>query len=290
MRFAFAALAGLILSASALSTPALAQSDGTSDVGRRDIPSPDTANRDTVTIGVGGLVVPRYEGSDDYTVIPGGAVRGTLSGISFSTVGTALYVNVLPAQGVGTHFVFGPMAHVTLQRSSLRQTRDPAIVALGRIPVAVEVGANVGISRTGVITSDYDNLSINLGAAHDVTGQHDSLLLYPSISYGTPLSRKAYVGVSVAATYVGGGYARTYFGVTNQQALTSGLASYSLGDGFKDVNVGLLGNLSVTGDLRRGLSLFAIGNYSRLLGDFARSPVVAKRNQFFGGLGLAYTF
>jgi MipA family protein len=60
--------------------------------------------------------------------------------------------------------------------------------------------------------------------------------------------------------------------------------------GFKDINFGALANVSLTGDLLGGLSVFAIGNYSKLLGDFGRSPIVRDRNQWFGGLGLAYTF
>ncbi len=259
--------------------PAFAQ-DATSD-----------PNRDTLSIGVGAAVVPRYEGSDSSRIVPAAAVRGKLSGLSFTTQGTALFVDLVPSSGgPGTKFTFGPMAHLTLNRSGRKTTRDPQVVALGRIPVAVELGGHVGITRTGVITSDYDSIGVNVAVSHDVSGIHDSLIVTPSLSYGTPLSTKVYVGASVAADHVGRGYARTYFGVTPAQALASGLAAYTPDEGFKDVNFGLLGNMSLTGDLRHGLSLFAIGNYERLLGDFARSPVVRDRNQWFGGLGLAYTF
>lgn len=248
-------------------------------------------NRDTLSIGVGGAVLPRYEGSDDYKLSPAGAIRGKLSGVSFITQGTALFVDLVPSSsGPGTKFNLGPMAHVTLNRSSLKTTRDPQIVALGRIPIAVEVGGHVGVTRTGLITSDYDSLNIDVAVSHDVTGIHDSLIVSPSITYGTPLSRKAYVGAYVGADHVGSGYARTYFGVTPAQSLASGLATYTPKAGFKTANAGLFGNVSLTGDLFGGLSAFVIGNYSRLLGDFGRSPVVRDRNQWFGGLGLAYTF
>ena len=74
------------------------------------------------------------------------------------------------------------------------------------------------------------------------------------------------------------------------QSTDSGLGIYSPGKGWKDVNFSALANYSITGDLRHGLSVFAIGNYERLLGDFGRSPVVRDKGQWFGGLGLAYTF
>jgi MipA family protein len=270
-------LLALTLFATAASTPALAQDADT--------------GRDTITVGGGAAVVSRYEGADDYRIVPAGAIRGKVSGISFITLGTALLVDLIPSgDGPGTNFSLGPMAHLTLNRSSIKGTRDPQIAALGRIPVALEIGGHAGITRTGLITSDYDSLNLDVAVSHDVTGIHNSLIVTPSITYGTPLSRKVYVGLTASANHVGSGYARTYFGVTPTQSLASGLPAYALGNGFKDVNFGVLGNLSLTGDLRRGLSVFAIGNYSKLIGDFGRSPVVREPNQWFGALGLAYTF
>ena len=253
-------------------------------------PDATDPSRDTFTIGAGGTIIPRYEGSGDYTVVPGGAIRGRVSGIGFTTVGTALYVDLIPEVASGTKLVLGPYAHLTLNRSSRPQVRDQQIVALGRVPISIDAGANIGISRTGVITSAYDTLAFNVSVSHDLSGIHDSLIVVPGITYGTPLSPKLYVGVTASATHVGDGYAQTYFGVTPAQRLASGLPVYSPGSGFKDVTFGALANASITGDLRGGLSAFAIGTYSKLLGDFGRSPVVADRNQFFGGLGLAYTF
>ena len=57
--------------------------------------------------------------------------------------------------------------------------------------------------------------------------------------------------------------------------------------------MGLLANQSLTGDLTHGLSLFGTAGYSRLAGDFKRSPIVADRGsagQWFGAIGLGYTF
>jgi MipA family protein len=251
----------------------------------------DAPPRDSVTIGVGVASVPRFEGASESTIIPAAAIRGTVSGISFSTVGTGLYVDLVrPRAATGIDFILGPVAHATLNRTSRKRTRDPQINALGKLDVAVELGGDIGISRTGVFTSDFDTLSFDVAVTHDVTGTHDSLIVTPTFAYATPLSTKLYVGASVSANYVGKGYGRTYFGVDGAQSLASALPVYDPGSGLKDINFGLLGNLSLSGDLRRGLSLFALGNYARLLGDFGRSPVVRDRGQWFGGVGLAYTF
>jgi outer membrane scaffolding protein for murein synthesis (MipA/OmpV family) len=49
----------------------------------------------------------------------------------------------------------------------------------------------------------------------------------------------------------------------------------------------------VTGDLLHGISIFGLGQYSRLMNDFKRSPIVSERgnaNQWLGAVGLAYTW
>ncbi len=265
------------LAFSALAMPAIAK-DG-------------DATPDTLTVGVGAGALPRYEGASDSLIVPLATVRGKVSGISFSTIGTALFVDVIPSKtGPGTKFVLGPVAHLGLNRSSLKHIDDPQIQTLGRIKPAVELGGHVGVSRTGVVTSVYDVLTFDLAVTHDVSGIHDATIVTPSINYGTPLSRKVFVGVSASGDYVGSGYAQRYFGVTPGQSLASGLATYTPGDGFKSLNAGVVATASLTGDLRHGLSAFALGNYERLLGEFGRSPVVRDRNQWIGGLGLAYTF
>ena len=118
-------------------------------------------------------------------------------------------------------------------------------------------------------------------------------MVTPTIEFGTPLSRKFYVGVSASADFVGNRYADYYFSVTPVEALASGLRPYNASGGMKNWKLGLLANQSITGDLTHGLSLFGTGNYSRLVGDFKRAPIVADRGsptQWLGALGLAYTW
>ncbi len=41
------------------------------------MPSPESLqNHDIMTIGVGGAILPDYEGSDDYRIIPAASIRG----------------------------------------------------------------------------------------------------------------------------------------------------------------------------------------------------------------------
>jgi outer membrane scaffolding protein for murein synthesis (MipA/OmpV family) len=272
---------GALLLAFAFGAPALAQ----------DISEPADDGGDTLTIGAGASYLPSYEGSDNYTVSGAGLIRGRVSGFSFYSRGTAFLLDVVrePA-GAPINIEFGPMVNLRLDRTS--RIKDARVRALGEIDTAFEAGAFLGVTKNGVL-HQYDFLTARVDVVHDVTNTHDALIVTPNLEYATPLSRKTLVGLSLSAEHVGSGYARTYFGVTPAGAAASGLSAYNLDGGFKNVRVALLGSQSLTGDLRRGLGVFAIGSYSRLLGDFKRSPIVrdaGDANQFFAALGLTYTF
>jgi len=249
-----------------------------------------------LTVGIGAAVIPSYEGSDDYRVIPVPQLRGKVSDFAFWTRGPSLYIDAIPNRGEGIDFQLGPVAGVRFDRTSRKSIKDAAVRALGERDVAVEVGGFVGIGKTGVLTSDYDNLSARVAITKDVAGAHDSYVITPAIEYFAPLSTRSFVGLGVSADYVGKKYGRYYYDVDAAGALASGLPAYSRageGSGFKKVGVNLTGGLSLSGDLRKGWALFALGGYSRMLGDYADSPVVSiagSKNQWIGAVGIGYTF
>jgi len=272
----------LLLSPLLLATPAAAQRVRT---------VPNTG--DTVTVGAGALVMPSYEGSDDYDVTAAPGARGRIDGFNFVWRGNRFWADVIRDQdgGPGWDFQLGPVFNLNFNRTS--GIKDEQVRALCKRKLALEVGGYVGIGKQGLITSDYDKLSVGVAYVHDVTDIHDSYVWTPSIDYGTPLSRRTYVGISVAADYAGGGYARTYFAVTPEGSAASGLPVFTPRAGWKDWSTTLLFSQSITGDLTHGLSFVAGGSYRRMLNDFAESPVTSiagSRDQWYGGAGLAYTF
>ncbi len=271
-------VAGAMLLAAA---PALAQ--------EADQPQDDP---NSLTIGLGAGYAPSYEGSDDYVVTPIGIAFGKVGGFSFFTRGTALFFDVVrePA-GAPIDIGFGPAVNLRFDRST--QIKDDRVEALGELDRAVEVGGFVSVGRTGVL-HQYDSIAARVHYVRDVTDTHDSYAIMPALEYGTPLSTTTYVGASVSGEYVGGGFARTYYGVDPAGSVRSGLPVYTPGKGFKNVRFSLFGSQSLTGDLRTGgLSLFAGGSYSRLLNDIKDSPLVAQvgdRDQYFASVGLSYSF
>lgn len=284
--FLLSAGAALLVAAA----PALAQ-ETTAPAQAPVTPDIDTGG-DSVTIGLGAGVVPTYEGSDHSRVVPVPAVRGTIDGFAFSTRGTKLLVDLVPNDpGPTWDYQFGPVVSLNFNRNG--NPKDDRVDALGRRKVALELGGYAGIGKTGVLTSDYDKLSASVVYTQDVSGVNHSYTITPQIEYGTPLSRKAYVGISGGATYAGNRYANTYFGVDGAGALASGLPFFDPRAGWKNWSVSALGTYSLTGDLLHGLLLVGGVSYSRLLNDFARSPVVSiagDRNQWYYALGLGYTF
>ena len=275
---------GLSLAAAA---PAFAQDSTTSD---------DAAGLggDSVTIGGAAAYVPDYEGSNHYRLAPGPAAIGSVSGFAFSVLGNRASIDLIPNKpGPGIDFELGPIGVVNFNRTDHTSIDDPRVAALPERDTAIELGGYIGIGKTGVITSPYDKLSVSLSYRHDVSGVHDSGIWQPSVSYLTPLSRKAAVALFASAQHVERGYAQTYFGITPDDSIASGLPAYSAHGGWKNYTLGAAVTYSLTGDLLHGLKVVAGGTYSRLLNSFSYSPitrVAGSPNQWLGAVGLAYTF
>ncbi|SEN57003.1 Outer membrane scaffolding protein for murein synthesis, MipA/OmpV family [Sphingomonas gellani] len=249
---------------------------------------------DSITVGLGAAYLPDYEGSDDYRFVPAPGAIGSFRGFNFTLAGNRLSVDLIPdGRGPTIDIQAGPIGVINFNRSSTKSIDDDRVKALGKVDTAVELGGYVGIGKTGVITSEYDRLSVSLSYRHDVSGTHKSGIWQPTVNYFTPLSRKAAVGLFASAEHAGNGYADAYFSVTPTQSLASTLPVYDAGKGWKNYTIGALGAVSVTGDLLHGFKLVGNVTYRRMLNDFADSPLVSvagSRSQWLGVLGVAYTF
>ena len=264
------------------SSPAFAQT----------LPSPEeVSQRDSLTLGAGVGIVPDYEGSDDYRIIPVAAVRGQYSGISFSTRGTYLYVDAIPRSG-NFEFDAGPIVGARINKR--RHIEDDVVELLPKTKTAIEVGGFAGISSHG-LTNPYDTLSFRLDVLHDFGNAHESTVLSPNIEFSTPLSRTTYVGAQLGAEFVSNKFADYYYSVTPADSLATGgiLPVYDADGGIKNWKIGLLLNQSLSGDLLHGLSIFGFGQYSHLMSDFKDAPIVDDRGsagQWLGAAGLAYSW
>lgn len=257
------------------------------------LPSPDEVNnRDTLTVAGGVGITPDYEGSDDYRWIPAGAIRGRYHGIGFTTRGAYLYVDVIPRGSGKWDIELGPMAGLRFNKRS--HIEDDVVELLPNTNTAYELGAFAGIAYNG-LTNPYDRLAFRVDVMNDVGNAHESTVISPNIEFSTPVSRSTYIGANVGMEFVSDKYADYYYTITPAQSVATGglLAPFDADGGMKNWKAGLLVNQSLTGDLLHGFSIFGVGQYSHLVGDFRDSPIVSDRGsagQWLAAAGLAYTW
>jgi outer membrane scaffolding protein for murein synthesis (MipA/OmpV family) len=276
--------AGVLAAALAWPVAIQAQTDGP--------PAETVFDGNYLTVGIGAGYAPTYEGSDNYDVFPFPLIQGNLLGIAITPRPGGVALDFIPdARAARVGFSLGPTAR--LRRNRVKDIKDPVVRSLGKLDTAVEVGANAGVSLYKVL-NPYDSVTVSSDVSWDVAGAHKGMVVSPSLSYFTPLSRSAVLNLSLSADHVDGDYADYYFSVTPAGNLASGLPVFDADGGWKSVSVTLIGGLDLDGDATNGgLGLFAIGGYTRMLGDFKRTPLTSLRgdpDQWLVGAGLAYTF
>lgn len=255
---------------------------------------PREPDRNRLTIGLGGGIAPEYEGASDYGFQPGGILQGKVEDFDFQVRGTNIYVDLIrDAPGSGLNLIAGPVAQVRFDRTSLKSIKDPRVALLGDRKTAVELGGYIGIGKRGFLIPPA-TLTFDLAFVHDVAGAHRSFIVSPGVALSSPLSQRSFARLGISADYVGRGYGRTYFDVPPIAAPIPTLNGYATqGAGFKSVGTTFLLTHDLGGDNRKGWGVFALTGYKRLLGQYARSPIVrdaGDADQFLAIAGVAYSF
>lgn len=297
----FPMTAAFLTSAAVLATaqPALAdpqQDDAPAEVSeRKREPRPtlkgSAFDGDFLAVGLGVGIGPDYVGSDDYTILPIPVLQGSFGGIDINPRRAGFALDLINDGDNRVSFQFGPVAKLNLNRSITPD--DPLVSAFPDLDMAVEVGPTAGVAFTEVLHS-VDSLSMNVDLLFDVAGAHDGMLVRPTATYFTPLSRAAAVSFSLHATWVDDDFADYYYTVDPALAPGTPLPAFEAEGGFRDTGVTLLGFVDANGNLLDGgLAVFGVVNYTRVLGDAADSPftsIAGSRDQFFAGVGIGYGF
>ncbi len=246
---------------------------------------------DWLSIGLGVGYAPSYDGSDDYVLFPLPVVQGSLGGIGISPRPAGLALDFIPDAEDGPSFSFGPAFR--LRNSRADQIEDPVVEAAGELDRAFEIGPSAGVSFPGVL-NQYDSVTISADARWDVAGAHEGMVVEPSLTYFTPLSRGIATSLSFGATFVDDDFADYYYSVNPAQNAASGLPLYQAEGGLTSLGVNALFGFDLDGDLANGgLAAILIGGYSRKMNDAKDNPYTAIRgdaDQFLVGVGLGYTF
>lgn len=264
LRYAIAAAGVLLL----LGGPAAAQ----------DRPDPG-AVRGSLSLGVG--VLPDYEGSDDYRVLPLPSVRLHWRGFGLFTRGAGLYLDALP-QG---EFLAGPVVNYRFGRDD---PDDHQVDALPDIDGAFEAGVFFGLSLSSG-DDPRERLVPMITFLHDVSGEHEGYLVTGSLSNSFALMRPLTLDLGASITYASEDYQETYFGIDAAGAARSGLSAYDPGAGFQDVSL----RATLDWSLSRAWSIGPTLIYKRLLHESADSPIVedaGSANQFIGLVATTWRF
>ncbi|MFP4518738.1 MAG: MipA/OmpV family protein [Oceanicaulis sp.] len=236
----------------------------------------------TQFVSAGAAMLPDYAGSDDFRVIPFGALRVEWGEVVIRTDGPGLAAELYEA-GPVTLGVYGRWS------GGRNEVEDAVVSLLPEVDNSIFTGVFAEIELADEILSPVDSLTLGVKAGADALGTVDGIAWTGSLTYAGALSRRSFYALSASVSGFSDDYADTLFSVDAAGATASGLPVYTAGGGVQD--------LGLTGIYTYGFterwSLTTILGWSRLLGDYADSPLVAVRgdeNQYFLGLALGRRF
>lgn len=233
-------------------------------------------------VAAGAGARPDYMGSDDLEATPYLAGRIYYGAFYLDFQGEQLRLNVSPIEG----WAFGPMMDIESGRKD--DVKSVRVGRMAKIDDAFEAGGFIAYSRADIL-AENDELSFQASYLTDTSNTSDGAVAALGLTYGKRIDKRWTVGGGVKASYVDRNYAQTYFGVSAADAVRSGLPSYNLKAGVRDVGLSAKVGYALTDKW----DLQLLGSYKRLMGDFADSPIVkteGSADQFSAAVAVAYRF
>jgi len=236
----------------------------------------------TTSVAAGIAFTPDYMGSDEYRVLPIVIARFELAGISFRTEGPGLAAEL---------YSNGPLELGAFARWSggRDDVEDNIVDLLDDVDNSILLGGYADLTVAQGVFSERDQLSLGVDVGADVLGTYSGVAWNVSADYGVALSQRAFLGLSASVSGYSNDHADTLFSVDAAGALASGLPVFEAEGGVSDIGVTGILNLAVSPEW----SVTTVLGYSRLLGDYADSPIVALRgdeNQLLAGFAIGRRF
>lgn len=220
-----------------------------------------------MTVGLGASVGPSYFGSDDYDIGPWGTVRfdylrlpGGLSWGSANTIGVR--------EGFGLRGSFNYVGS--------RRARDNSeLRGLDDVDASYEVGLGIGYE-----TRDwraFTDVRYGFGGHGAVVGEIGADAIFHPVESLT-------LNMGPRLDFGSGSFMRTYFGVTEEESLASGLREYNPSGGLTAVGFEVGARYAISD----GWGVEGVATYDRLVEDAADSPITAlgSEDQFGFRLGV----
>lgn len=222
-----------------------------------------------VVVGAGALMVPKYEGSDEFEVLPVPFVSARLfDALTIDPTGATV---TLFNQGA---FKLGAKVGYEMGRE---EDDGDRLGGLGDVDGGVTAGAKASIQ--------FGPAEFFAEVDKTISGS-DGLVGRLGVEVTQPLSPSWVIGAGASAIVADEKHMQAYFGITPEQAARSGLPAYEIGAGLKRADF----SLSATYLADHNWMIRAEARLGVLVGDAADSPIVVEKLQPSAMLGVGYRF
>ncbi|QPC92402.1 MipA/OmpV family protein [Mesorhizobium sp. INR15] len=222
-----------------------------------------------VVLGGGAIIAPKYEGSDEFKIIPVPFISATfLDTVTIDPTGATIPVY---QQGA---FEFSARLGYEMGR---KEDDSDRLRGLGDVGMGGTAGAKA-LVKFGA-AEIYAQMDKTIGGSEGLLGT-------VGIELTQPLSESLTIGAGASAVFADEKHMQAYFGVSSEQSARSGLARYDAGAGFKRADFSISATYMLNGNwMVRGQAGVGV-----LTGDAADSPIVVDKIQPSGMLLVGYRF
>ncbi|GGB18672.1 hypothetical protein GCM10011380_05300 [Sphingomonas metalli] len=239
----------------------------------QDVVSEDVRPAMRTRVMLGPQIAPRYPGADNTNILPFINIdRSRQPEFPFEAPDESGGLNLIRSNG----FAIGPA--LNFQGSRRRRDTDGLLPKVG---FTVEVGGSVQYTVN-------PNIRLRAEARRGIGG-HKAWVGLLSADYVARDADRWLFSLGPRLTLSERKFNRAYFGVSQADSLTSGIAPYDPKGGIQAVGAAA----SALRQLGSRWGVYGYAKYDRLVGDPADSPVVRRfgsRNQLSAGVALSYTF
>ncbi len=234
-------------------------------------------------VGLGMGMTPQFAGSRDnvFGIVPGVRLKiGDRSRFA-EWYGPAGDINLIDSP----NWQLGPALGIRIGR---KDVDDAVVRLLPEIDTTVEGGIAASYYRieTGPIPW---TMRVGTVLMTDLGNTYHGLNASAYANFWVPLSHRIVLGLGGGFSWASASFNRTYFGVSQQGAMASGLPVYQPDSGMRQYYAWPAVIVQITPSWYGGAALF----YQRLTDKAGDSPIVTERgdaNQFTWGFGLGYTW
>jgi len=232
-----------------------------------DVPK-EAASDNHITVGIGGAVLPEFQGSKDYFIQPIPIVD-IKQGPFFLNLGDGLGINIVDSTSFRAGVSVTPV---------VGYDADKVPAGIGKVGISA--------SARGFVSGTLGGVTGTLAVTTPFAGDADGMFVEGEIEYPVRVTDRLLIVPSLRATWADKKFLGSYFGVNAEQAAASGLPEYHPSSGFQNVG----GALAINYRFTDHISLVGAAMVTRNLDPVMDSPFTERRWQPGGILGVAYTF